>query len=202
MVRLLLSLALISSFAFGGFDPVGQKAHYVLDKDPKRTTSMIKSGTIDVMVTKPLLDAAPPAYEVSVKYKAKISLVGDQEGEQAKAIDAEFFTPEFLEKLRKEGSYIGPNFKAKHQGYADAKNLDGKLYPHCDKILLYDIKDSGYADEFTRVFFDLDRFDIENLQIVAHIYAGVPVLGAVKIDASGIYQGMNVKAGGDFQLTP
>jgi hypothetical protein len=164
---------------------VGQKAHYKLDKDPKRTSSLIKSGKVDVAVTQHIATASPPAYEVTLNYKFDIQLLGPQEGSQPETVDAEYFKPEFLENLRKTGQYEGINFKAKHQGYADAKNLDGKVYKNCDKILLYDFKDADYDD-------------IQDLQVVAHIYPGVPVLGAVKIDASGKYNGMPVKVGGDF----
>ena len=39
---------------------------------------------------------------------------------------------------------------------------------------------------------------IEDMVIVAHVAENVPVLGAVKIDMSGVYQGMDVKVGGDY----
>lgn len=199
MHRLLMTVLVTCYAALGSdADPVGQKAKYTLDKDPKRTSSMIKSGTVDVSVTKAMLDAQPPAYEVSVQYKVKVALMGDQEGTEARPVDAEYFTPAFIEKLRKDGSYTGPNFKAKHLGYADAKNLDGKQYPNCDKVLLYDIQQGHVMNEMMQTFFGSERADVEDLQVLAHVYAGVPVLGAVKIDANGKYQGMAVKAGGDY----
>jgi hypothetical protein len=40
---------------------------------------------------------------------------------------------------------------------------------------------------------------VEDLQIRAHIYAGVPVLSAVKLDLSGVVQGMPAKAGFDYK---
>ncbi len=41
--------------------------------------------------------------------------------------------------------------------------------------------------------------DVEDLQIRAAIFAGVPVLGAVKLDVSGIVSGFSFKAGADIK---
>lgn len=180
-----LSLFCAASFAATP-DILGQKARYVLDKDPKRTSSMIQSGKVDASVTQHLATASPPAYEITLNYQFKIQLMGNQEGTQAEAVDAEFFKPEFLENLRKTGSYEGANFKAKHLGYADAKNLDGKLYQNCDKVLLYDFDTADTGE------------DIQDLQVLVHVYPGLPVLGGAKIDATGKYNGLPVKVGGDY----
>lgn len=196
---------LLPNVSSASVDPLGQAADYNIDKDPKRTSSMLKSGTIKISVpqeaNEPLQVAA---YKVKIDYKFKIAIMGDYQGSKDTQIEKEYFTEEFLQNLREKGHYEGQYFKADHLGYADAKNLDGKLYPHCDKILLYDLKEPGSLTLFGDLLasmlhpLDVDRSDMEDMKVLAHIYVGVPVLGAVKVDVSGKYQGMDVKAGADY----
>ncbi|MFM8316610.1 MAG: hypothetical protein ACKOA8_20195 [Deltaproteobacteria bacterium] len=200
-----LNFILVLSFAHAGIDPLGQSANYKIDKDPKRTSSMLKSGTIKISVPGEAKDLSQgPAYRVKIDYDFNISLMGPYKGTKETQIEKEYFSEEFLENLRKTGHYEGQYFKADHLGYADAKNLDGKFYPHCDKILLYDLKEPATVNFFNEFLGTLanpeisDREDIQDVKVLAHVYVGVPVLGAVKVDVSGIYQGMAVKAGGDY----
>lgn len=187
-------------FSGNGKDPLGQVANYDIDKNPARTSSMIKSGTVKVSVVKfNESTSVGPSYDVNIDYKFKISLMGDQNGTEQVAVEKEFFTEEFLIKLRKEKHYEGAYFKADHLGFADAKNMDGKFYPNCDKILLYDMKEPPHAmTDLLASALDVPRADIQDLKALVHIFPGIPVLGGVKIDVSGVYSGMNVKAGGDF----
>jgi hypothetical protein len=197
---------LISSVSSAGIDPLGQSANYKLDKDPNRTSSMLKSGTIKISVPNEAKDLSQgPAYNVRIDYDFKIAIMGPYQGTKETQIEKEYFSEEFLENLRKTGYYEGQYFKAKHMGYADAKNLDGKMYPHCDKVFLYDLKQPSALNLFSDLLGTMatseiipDRADIEDIKILAHIFAGVPVLGAVKVDVSGNYDGMPVKAGGDY----
>lgn len=183
---------------------LGETADYIVDKDPKRTSGMIKKGSFNAVVSNFVQQtvSAPASYEVSLNYNLNISIVGNQQGSQKALLEEKFFTEEFLEDLRKNGTYEGPNFKAKHLGYANAKTLDGNYYPNCDRVLLYDLKQTPTAEFFSEMLataHDLTRDQIENLQVVAHIYPGIPVLGGAKIDVSGKYSGMNVKMGADYQ---
>ena len=211
---------LFSALVFGttaayGRNPVGEVANYKLDKNSARTSSMIKSGTMETKVTKAIPDAAEgPSYETAISYDFDIQFVGRQKGTELVAVEEEFFTEEFLQKLRTDGAYEGPDFKIKHEGYADARNLDGKFYPRCDKLLFYDIKTdkedrSGSSSPVINLALALlsstadaygidPRADIEDLKIRAHVAFGIPVLGAAKIDMSGKSSGMNVKAGADY----
>lgn len=196
---------LLSNISQAGVDPLGQSANYKIDKDPKRTSSMLKSGTIKLSVPNEGKDQSMgPAYQVKIDYKFNVALMGDYEGTKETQIEKEYFTEEFLQELREKGHYDGQYFKADHVGYADATNMDGKFYPHCDKILLYDLKEPSnlnFFKDFLATVADplfADREDIQDLKVLIHVFVGVPVLGAVKIDVSGIYQGMNVKAGGDY----
>ena len=207
LVRSFTALALfISVTSFAGIDPLGQSANYKIDKDPNRTSSMLKSGTIKLSVPALGKDLSQgPAYLVRIDYDFNVALMGPYKGTKETQIEKEYFTEEFLNELRKTGHYEGQYFKADHLGYADAKNLDGKFYPHCDKILLYDLREPNMVNFLNNLlgpiasaeFFD-QREDIQDLKVLTHIYVGVPVLGAVKVDVSGIYQGMAVKAGGDY----
>ncbi len=193
--------------------PVGEVAHYDLDRSSARTTSMILSGKVDVSV-----DAyvpghkSGPAYESSMTYDFNIQMVGRKTGTNKVMVPAEYFTPEFMQSLRTNGSYVGADFKVRHEGYVDARNMDGNFYPHCDKILIYDVKTSALQGGFSGMFnlaHDLIAMaakseigteeDVEDLQIRAAIFAGVPVLGAVKLDVSGIVSGFSFKAGADIK---
>ena len=44
-----------------------------------------------------------------------------------------------------------------------------------------------------------DNPQIEDLKLAAHVFTGLPVLGAVKLDLSGTAQGMKIKAGFDYK---
>lgn len=197
---------LISSVLSAAIDPLGQSANYKLDKDPNRTSSMLKSGTIKISVPKEAKELSQgPTYNVRIDYDFKIVLMGPYQGTNETQIEKEYFTEEFLENLRKTGHYEGQHFKADHLGYADAKNLDGKMYPHCDKVLLYDLKQPTALNFLSDLLGTMataeiipDRADMENIKVLAHLFAGIPVLGAVKVDVSGTYDGMPVKAGGDY----
>lgn len=186
---------------------VGQKAFYQLDKNPKRTISLLKDGNFLAVIKRYLPHADHgPAMEVDLNYRFNVQLMGEQTGVETSQLDYEYFTKEFLEKLRKEGKYESPNFKAVHQGYKDVRTLEGKLYPQCDVILLYDITDTANMDlrsgltDFLAGLVDVNpKSDVQDLKVLTHVYPGIPVLSAVQIDISGKYEGMNIKAGADYQ---
>lgn len=186
---------------------VGQKANFKLDKNPKRTSSLITNGTLLATIDQyhPDMDSGP-ALEVALKYKLNVQFVGEQIGTETGFIDYEYFTPEFLEKLRKEKKYESENFKAIHQGFETVKTLQGKTYPDCDVILLYDIKDTlngNLRSALSRFLGSIvqakNQSDIQDLKVLLHVYPGIPVLGGVQIDVSGKYEGMALKAGADYQ---
>ncbi|NBX93473.1 MAG: hypothetical protein EB078_00730 [Proteobacteria bacterium] len=191
----------------GPEDLIGQKANYKLDKNPKRTTSMLKDGTFLATITHYHPNAeGGPAMEVALDYKFNVAMVGEQKGVENALLDQAYFTPEFLEKLRKEGKYESENFKAIHKGYEDVKTLEGKIYAHTDIIFLYDIRDSknmtlhsDLASFLAAIVRAETKADIEDMKVLMHVYPGVPVLSAVQIDVSGKYEGMSVKAGADYQ---
>jgi len=212
---LLLGTLVFGSAGAFARNPVGETADYQLDRNSARTSSMIKSGTMDAKVIRELPDATDgPAFETAVSYDFEIQFMGNQSGTELVAVAEEFFTEEFLQQLRTNGTYESSEFKIRHEGYADARNLDGKFYPRCDKLLFYDINTSKMERlsasapvvhmivQLFNAAADAYRIDpnasIEDLKIRAHIFVGIPVLGAAKIDMSGKYSGVNIKAGADY----
>lgn len=205
-----LVVALSTSFsAFGveGRDPVGEKANYQLDRNGARTTSMIQSGTALATVTEFIPDHENgPSYNVNLDYDFVVQFYGRQKGTAKWAFGQEFFDDQFIVNLRERGTFETPDYKIRHEGYADARNMDGNNYPHCDKILIYDVKIPENS-EIARLLYAsvginpraTDKPPIEDLKIRAHLFAGIPVLGAVKLDLSGIVQGMSAKAGFDLK---
>lgn len=198
-ILLLLFTTTLTLFAN---NPLGQTADYTIDRDPARTSSIVKSGTVHASVPHYLENAeSGPSYQVNLDYAFNMGFLGQYEGTEETVIEKEFFTTEFIEKLRKSGTYKGKYFTAHHQGFADAKNMDGKFYPHCDKVLLTDLKKPGSFSFIKALLSHIavgERGNIEDLKALAHISLGVPVIGAVKLDVSGLYEGIAVKAGGDY----
>jgi hypothetical protein len=196
-----------SVFAADPESLVGQKAPYKLDKNPKRTTSTLKDGNFLTTIKSYHANlSSGPAMEVDLDYKFNVQFMGEQTGVETGFLEYEYFTPEFMEKLRKDGKYESENFKAIHQGFKNVKTLQGKSYPNCDVVLLYDIKDSvnnrlkSMLSEFLATIVQAEtKADIQDMKVLVHIYPGIPVLSAALIDVSGKYDGMAVKAGADYQ---
>ncbi len=188
--------------AFGqARDPMGEQAFYDLDKS--RSHNMIKSGNFDGRITAFHPDAEEgAAYELTLKYKFDIQWIGVKEGEEKLEIPVEYFSPEFMENLRQTGAFESEKFKVKHEGFATTTTQNGETYENCDKILIYDV-DQSEAPDFALLMVGFDQLtsegEIENLEIRAHIYPNVQVLGAVKIDVEGDSSGMHVFAGADLE---
>ncbi len=189
-------------------DPLGERAPYQLDKSRVRTTGMLESGSAEGIVKDYLPDHEQgPSYNVELNYDFVVQFYGHQKGTTKWAFTKEFFEPTFMENLRATGTYVTPDYKIRHEGYADARNLDGVVYPHCDVILIYDVVIPEQINAISSILFaaagmdpnNKANADIEDLKIRAHIFSSVPVLGAVKLDLSGVARGMNVKAGLDFR---
>jgi hypothetical protein len=205
-MRFLIAFLFFQSIAWSATDPVGERAYYVVDTNPARTSARIKKGNFETRVTKFLSELeSGPAYELEIDYQFWIQFMGLQSGIERHTIDEQYFSQEFLKKLRETGHYEGSTFKATHRGYADAKNLNGISYLNCDVLFLYDIVVTTDATGLARVMNHLlasvtgdESNKIEHLSALTHIYPGVPVLGAVKIDMAGTYQSHPVKVGGDY----
>jgi hypothetical protein len=201
---------LTTSFALGqARDPSGERAYYKLDRSGSRTSSMITEGHMVAKVAEHFSGSS--SFQVDIDYKLKIQVLGNQTGTESISVPSEYFSEEFLEELRENGRYESSKFKVKHQGFADATTINGEHYDECDKLFIYDI-DSKAMPFFRNLFKQLavqDLYEkgmltsidseIQDLQITALVKYGLPVLGAVKIDMKGKYEGMNIKAGADFR---
>lgn len=199
-------------------DPIGETAHYKLDKNSKRTSSLIKSGIMDAEVKEKITDEQNgDQFNNNIKYDIDVKFIGRKQGENMVQVPAAYYTPEFMEDLRKNGTYEHPKFKAKHEGFADAKNMDGKEYKNCDKIFMYDIDtsagldgsqglialakpliDSAIAGLVAQYGPGILANEIEDLEIRATVHTDVPVLGAAKLDISGSVSGISFIAGADY----
>lgn len=188
-------------------DPIGERAGYQLDRNSSRTTSMIQSGSAKASVTEFIPDHEQgPSYNVNLDYDIVVQFYGRQNGTAKWVFSQDFFDPDFMAKLRENGVYETPDYKLRHEGYADARNLDGGVYPKCDKVLIYDIKIPD-KEKLEQIIYAAAGMNptamgnppVEDLQLRAHIFAGVPVLSAVKLDLSGVVQGMPAKAGFDYK---
>lgn len=212
----LLALALCASFSFSAQaesvrNPVGEVANYKLDNNGRRTTSMIRRGKFQAKVLKHMPDSDKgPAYKTQLKFDLTIDWVGRKTGVQAVDVPEQYFQPEFMDELRRRKKMSFPQFKVSHKGMASVRNMDGKRYSNCDKVLIYDVDTSrSYASspmmdileqsilQVTQVT-GAYREEIKNLRILAHVKEGVPVLGAVKVDIAGTARGFDFKAGFDY----
>lgn len=188
-------------------DPLGEAAQYQLDRNGARTTSMIQSGTASTTVSEfQPNNTNGPSYRIDLEYDLSVQFYGRQKGLEKLLFPQEFFDEAFMEQLRGTGYYESPNFKLRHQGMGDARTLDGGVYPNCDKILMYDVvfPDSKGFEALIYAAAGIDpnsdsKPGIENLKINAYLFHGIPALGAVKLDISGVVQGMNIKIGFDYK---
>ena len=187
-------------------DPSGETADYVLDHSSSRTSNMVQDGSLHASVgSYDPSGQSGPTYDVSIDYSLKVLFLGWQRGTETMAIDAAYFTPDFMAQLREDGTYTGAKFKMRWLSFQDVSTLDGNAYQHCDRIYIYDI-DAGFNAPIARLARALLRpagapldAAIDDLEIYADIVDGVPVLGAVKLDVTGRYRGVNIKAGADYQ---
>ena len=208
--RILVTLGLISlsMSAQLGFaverNPVGERSEYLLDRNSSRTSSLIQEGAIATYITQSLPEHQDgPSYEARLDYDILVRFAGRQRGNYTIALPTAYFTPEFFAQLRVAGHYESSKFKMHHLGFADATTMDGRFYERCDKIRIYDIQDPEElplalvaVQMLQSVVGDLP---IDDLELVAHIKEGEPVLGAVKLDLTATYSGLPIKAGADYQ---
>lgn len=209
MIRTFISTVLFTSSLTAVFaNPVGEKANYVLDKSSGRTSGMVASGTAAALVK----DAQPahpngPSYSIDLSFDVMIKLHGREQGTTNWIVPESFFTPKFMEDLRATGHFETPDYKIKYEGRADARTIDGTNYVGCDKVYFYDVKipeDSGIRQMIAAAM-GLDSDDVEvetaiqNLELRAHMYPGIPALRAVKLDLAVKSQGVNLKFGFDYK---
>ena len=166
-------------------NPAGETASYEVDTDRGRTSREIRDGEMHASVGDHHQNPTDGAtYDVVIDYSFRTLTMGRQSGNTTVHIPDQYFSQSFIEDLRRNGEWHGPQFSLRYLGVSDVSTMNGHLYPACDGILIYDIRDAGS--------------DVDDLEITAQVTPGVPVLGAVKLDVSGRYRGIPLKAGADY----
>ncbi len=214
-IALITVFSVLLSTAYGTSfmerDPLGENAHYELVRGD-RTTGLIKKGIFDAEILEYNPDTADgPIYIASLKYDIKATFIGRHKGELRIDIPFEYFSPEFILRLRKETTIKTPKFTVTHLGYDDAETKNGQSYENCDKLKIYNIK---ISEEENNIFVNilksivsgvvtseannLQDNQIKDLEIVALRAEEIPVLGAVQLDVKGKIRGYRFKAGLDY----
>ena len=179
-------------------DPVGEFASYQLDRHRSRTSSLITGGKFKAqVVAKNDGDGGEEAFQTVLHYELRLGFFARKSGFVGLDIPAEYFSPGFMEKLRNEGIYKTDQLTIRHLGRGDVRTGNGMLYKDADRIEIFDIATEQNYDD------GIDSYSsggsaLENLAVTAAIYPGIPVLGAVKIDVTGYYQGKRIRAGADY----
>lgn len=202
-------------------NPLGQTTYLKLDRSNSRTSALVRGGYLAETVLG--VDNSDPDNEaILVKKHCRLEafLVGTREGEATTRVDPYIFTQAFLDNLRAGQIYSTDHVKIRHMGYRDAVNMDGHRYDHADVLSIYDITGDTSAAGFglyclENAFFQLARAEamergesinpldlVTNLKMTVLLHADAPVFGEVKVDLTGVYNGSNVKIGGDYIVEP
>lgn len=157
-----------------------------------------------------------PAYHNYYSYDFFLRLIGRKNGTGSIDIDEKAYTQEFINEVKEKGIVTTEDFKIKYVAQKDATTLDGNTYHGCDFLLVYDVNINAKMPIFKLIkiiFGQVNPYlneniglpemeEIENLELLIGMKKDrVPVVGAVKIDLSGSYQGMAFKAGFDFKAS-
>lgn len=193
--------------------PTSEVANYKLDKRGDRSSRIIKSGVLKLTGGEHTpKQGTQGTYKVALEYDLKVILIGSMKDKKIFQAPAEFFTPEYMQRLRKEKQIDAGAFKLKHLAIEDVETHAGVRYASCDKVLAYDVKmdqtpafDSLINETFAALYLvqhpEEPKFDYamaEDFKLLMYISQEIPVLGAAKIDVSAVVRGMNVKAGFDY----
>ena len=182
---LLMTIAMPGESRGQSRNPAGETANYEVDTDRDRTSREIRNGEMHASVGDQRQDPTDGStYDVVIDYSFQTLTMGRQSGSTTVHVPEQYFSLAFIEDLRRNGEWHGPQFSLRHLGVSDVSTMDGHFYPACDGILIYDIRDAGD--------------DVEDLEITTQVSPGVPVLGAVKLDVSGRYRRIPLKAGADY----
>ncbi|MCX6117614.1 MAG: hypothetical protein NT027_08740 [Proteobacteria bacterium] len=193
-----------TSFSATFRDPLNETAHFQLDKSSDRTSRLVSKGTIDNTVSRIILDANGNSYGVTMDYDVSMKVTGSFKDSFEMVFPENFFTPNFIENLRRSGLYTSKDYKIKYEGQSNASTQDGKEYPNSDVLLIYDISVDAFAglsDLLTAAAgFDPSNKDLPmtDMKIKAHVFQGIPALSAVKLDLTGKIKGVPSKLGFDY----
>lgn len=206
----LLSILGFATVSFGQ-NPVGELAKYKLDRSRSRTSSIFMNGNFQAEVTAHVPEGEDgPSYNNFYRYDFFLRIMGRQKGDGNFELIEEVYTPEFISRLKVEQEISTTQFKARYLGQEDVRTGDGSQYPGSEYISIYDIDLSQIngLSTFIRDLFISNNLlgkpiggteELQDLKIKVAVHPNVPVIGGAKIDLSGIYQGVNFKAGFDYQ---
>lgn len=202
----------LSSTLLQASPTVGETAHYKLDRSRNRTTSLIQSGTFTLKVDEHLPQHPEgEAFKVLYNYKLSIMFGGDQNGSGETTVLAQYFTQEFLDKVKKDEVVTTDQFKVRYLGTENVSTKN-ETYANCDIIQIYDIKTQQLDPMLAKMLLEaanqslaeddpsMQMNELKDVKVKAAVKTGkVPVFGAAKIDISAIARGMNVRAGFDYE---
>ncbi len=178
----------------GATDPVGESGVWELDWTNGRTSRYVASGGATAAITEFLPDLpAGPAYNVRLEYDLTIYVHGNEHSTLDIALSSDFFTPEFLARLRAEKTWVGPQFTIDYLGRRDATNLDGAVYTDCDYLYFHDISMGGASPSGERMI------EAKDLKMWAHLKEGVSMLGVTKLDLFATMYGLPIRLGYDLR---
>lgn len=140
---------------------VGEKIHFVLD--PAESSQLIKSGSLDLEVAE-ITDT-----RTTIKGVALVdSIFGPKNRDIIKDVPNEILTLDFLEKLRKEKHYEGPDLSV------DYKALTIQA---CDELVISDI--TGYVGVTLEPRLCVASRTIPVTRVILE-FSGVPVTATFK----------------------
>lgn len=187
--------------------PVGESAHYQLDRARARSSILLRSGTMDLSIDSFDSETGEQgAFRGRVAYAVTVRLIGSRSGSEGFELPFEFLQPDFIEHLRTvKDISINDDFKVRHLGQFDVTNKDGGHYQRCDKVKIYDIAAVNHIQRFLLPLLAAQKGnrldpgdDIQDVEVILHLSTEVPGVGAAKIDVSGRARGLALKAGFDY----
>lgn len=175
MKRILFLCIALALVACGGvgyltFNGPGEFANY--KKNDDRTSNVISDASGYARID----GETETAYQVHLEYKVR-ALMRTHRDELKVDVEKVFFTEQYKQELRAEGTKQHDDFKVTHRGF------DGT----CDDITISDIEGIGTGE-------------FEDVSVDAHVCPGVPVMGAQRFDLKGKVRGRRVTIGLDYYV--
>lgn len=164
---------------------IDEQAFYKVNKDPRRTSSIIKAGEL-ILSLDFMHDMQ--TYVLNLDYTINTDMMGLIKKQKKLYLPVEYFEEKFLIDLKQNGFYQTDKIKAKYLGQSTVKNMDGTIYENCDVIFLYDLNlESDILNQPTKLKF-----------LIIYLSQGVPVIGASRLDVRENLLGLLVNIGFDL----
>jgi hypothetical protein len=207
------TLSFLLSVSAWARNPIGEIANYKLDRARNRTSGVVQKGVLSFKGGEFKQKGDKGVYETTFNYDLKILMAGHKKGEKIIDVSSDFFSEDFMARLKQEGVIDEGTFKLKYLGTEDVETIFGVKYKDCHKVFVYDVKSIQLQEleSFAEVFEEMYKveqgeplpstanLEVKNIKATLMISTEVPLLGAVKVDVSGNVSGANMKAGFDYQ---